>query len=74
MAKVRYKKYGDKICLQGYLFRVANIRKTSTPRGVSVRFEGVATADKRNDAIRKTHYDGGMYGAFGWMRATLADN
>ncbi len=54
---------GGLVYISGYEFRVQNLRIETFPGGELVsRFEGVCTADKRNDSIRRTGYDGGVYG------------
>ena len=73
---VKYTTYGklrngSKIYIQGYLFKVTNLRRTKTPKGTVIRFKGVCTADERNDSIRGTMYNGGTYGAYDWVRATI---
>ncbi len=72
-------KNGDKIYLQGYLFQIENITFNNPAYfgGVKdntksvIRFTGKCTADKRNDDIRHTMYNGGVYGGADWLQATL---
>lgn len=73
---VRYSelKDGDRIYLQGHLFKVMNVRLVDTfskENPKVVRFKGVCTEDKFNDDIRHTAYDGGTYGAYPWVYATI---
>lgn len=49
---------GATVWIQGYEFTVRNLRIIN---GVA-RFEGVCTANPRNDSIRNTSYNGGNYG------------
>jgi hypothetical protein len=59
-------KNGDVVRLHGYEFTVTNVRQYSQPvHGESFavcRFEGVCTANRVNDTIRRTSYNGGTYG------------
>lgn len=75
MAKVKdiqYVKYGDLkngdvIYISGYTFKISNL----TNRNGTVRFKGTLTRDARNRSMRGTMYDGGTYGAYDWVRATI---
>lgn len=65
-------KDGDIIYNTGHEFVVTNLRKIPREDGkVTIRYNGVCTADDRNDSIRKTSYNGGTYGAFADINATI---
>jgi len=75
--KVKFTTYGklrngDKIFIQGYLLKVTKLKRHKDSRGEIIRFNGVCTQDKRNDPIRHTAYNGGRYGAYEWVRATIS--
>jgi len=72
---------------QGHLFTARNVQKTPTTRSglptatdtiaarpenhTTVRYEGVCASS--NDDIKGTVYDGGVYGGFSWVPATIEE-
>jgi len=55
------------IYISGYTFRISGL----TNRNGTVRFKGTLTRGARNKALKGTAYDGGTYGAYEWVKATI---
>lgn len=69
---IQYVKYGDLkngnvIYISGHTFRISSL----TNRNGTIRFKGALTRDSRNRSLKGTMYDGGTYGAYEWVRATI---
>ena len=53
---------GGSVMIQGYEMLVSEISEVTKGGVACVQFKGTCTSSPRNEAIRGTGYDGGIYG------------